>query len=309
MTHTAPLLPRLIRYQAERFPLAAYAPLVAIASLAAIGWSRAARGAAGYVPTSHGLTAALTMLTAFALLRVADEHKDAALDRVARPELPVPRGLVTLGELRFTASLLVTAVVALNAYVMPVALVPLGAVALWTALMTREFFVPDWLRARPALYLVSHMVILPLILLYGSTADWLAVGAAPPRGLIVFLAASYACGLVLELGRKLRDPLAERPGVETYTGAWGSRRALQVWGSALLAAALLIGLSMRLAGSSLALAAAVPAVAALITASAAPALAAGQPGSGKRIESRSALFTLLAYAALALPWVLRQMSR
>ena len=71
--------------------------------------------------------------------------------------------------------------------------------------MTREFFVPEWLRAHPALYLVSHMVILPLILLYGSTVDWLTAGAAPPRGLIVFLAATYACGLVLELGRKAME--------------------------------------------------------------------------------------------------------
>ena len=178
MNTAARLLPRLVRYQVERFPLTAYAPLVAIASVAAIGWSRAARGAAGYVSTSHGVTAALTMLTAFAVLRVADEHKDAALDRVARPELPVPRGLVTLGELRLSVSVAIAAVVALNAYLMPVALLPLAAVALWTALMTREFFVPEWLRAHPALYLVSHMVILPLILLYGSTVDWLTAGDA-----------------------------------------------------------------------------------------------------------------------------------
>ena len=32
--------------------------------------------------------------------------------------------------------------------------------------MTAEFFVPEWLKARPFLYLVSHMAIMPFIDLY-----------------------------------------------------------------------------------------------------------------------------------------------
>lgn len=308
-SEVAPLLRRLARYQAERFPLAAYGPMVAVASVAAIGWSRSSRGAAGFVTASHAGTAAITMLVAFALLRVADEHKDAPTDRVARPELPVPRGLVTLGELRLATTSLVLVVLALNALLLPRALAPLALVAAWTALMTREFFAREWLRAHATAYLASHMAVMPLILLYGTSVDWLVAGAPPPRGLAVFLAASYASGLVLEVGRKLREPAAERPAVETYTSLWGHRTALAVWGGALVAASVAIGTAMRLAGSSTALAVIVPLLLAVFTGWGAIGVRAGIAGAGKRIETRSALFTLGAYAALALPWLLREYAR
>ena len=34
---------------------------------------------------------------------------------------------------------------------------------------------------------------------------------------------------VVEVGRKLRSPVDERPGVESYTAAWGTRRAVAAW--------------------------------------------------------------------------------
>ena len=95
--------------------------------------------------------------------------------------------------------------------------------------MTREFFVPVWLRARPAVYLVSHMAVMPLIDLYTSGLDWLAGGVAPPRALALFLGLTFLNGVVVEIGRKLRDPAHERHGVDTYTAAWGTRAAPAVW--------------------------------------------------------------------------------
>ena len=46
------------------------------------------------------------------------------------------------------------------------------AVWLWFALMTKEFFAAQWLKARPILYLVSHMAILPLIDLMLTSLEW-----------------------------------------------------------------------------------------------------------------------------------------
>ena len=97
------------------------------------------------------------------------------------------------------------------------------------ALMTAEFFVPNWLHARPALYMVSHMAIMPLIDLFATACDWLPAIGAPPAGLVWFLLLSFFNGLVIEIGRKTWAPSMEREGVESYSSAWGLRRALATW--------------------------------------------------------------------------------
>lgn len=301
----AALLRRLATYTAERFPLSAYLPMILIASFAALGYSRVARGAAGFASAGAFATTVITLLAAFFALRVADEHKDAVVDRLTRPELPVPRGVVTLGELRAVAAAAALVAVVANALLSPALLLTLGVAALWLALMTREFFAREWLRARPATYLASHMVIMPLLLLHATAVDWLAAGARAPRALAIFLAATYATGLVLEIGRKVRALPDERPGVETYTSAWGIQRAVTAWLGALALSAALVGASSFavyarwafLASPLLAFAAA----AAAMRITRGPA----ESGAGKPIETASAVWTLGAYALLALPWVER----
>lgn len=294
---------RLATYTAERFPLAAYLPMILVAAFAALGYSRVARGAAGFASVGAYATTVFTLLAAFFALRVADEHKDAAVDRLTRPELPVPRGVVTLRELRTVAAVTALVAVVANALVAPALLLTLGAAALWLALMTREFFAREWLRARPAVYLASHMVIMPLLLLHATAVDWLAAGAPPPRALAVFLAATYATGLVLEIGRKVRAAPDERPGVETYTSSWGIQRAVTAWLAALALSAALVGASSYAVYARWAFLAAP--LLALLAAMAATRItrAPGQPGAGKPIEAASAIWTLGAYVLLALPWV------
>lgn len=279
--------------------------MILVASAAALAWSRAARGAAGLGGLVTFTTVAVTLLAAFFALRVADEHKDAATDRVSRPELPVPRGLVTLAELRLAAGPLVVAAVAANLLLDPRLLWPLALAAAWLALMTREFFVPEWLRARPLPYLLSHMVVMPLLLLAATAADWIPAGEGPPGGLAWFLAATFATGLVLELGRKIRAPDAERPGVDTYTSAWGVPRATAGWLAALFGSATMIAVATLRAGAAIAPIAAT--AGSLLFAIPALRLLAGarSVNDAKRVETTSAIWTLVAYLLLALPWLER----
>ena len=299
---------RLLAYAGERFPLAAYLPMILLAAAAALGYSRVARGAPGFAPPATFLVAAFTLLAAFFALRVADEHKDAVVDRLTRPELPVPRGLVTLRELRITASLLAAVALAANALLSPMLLLPLAGIGVWLTLMTREFFAREWLRGQPAVYLASHMVIMPLLLLYATATDWMAAGAAAPRSLWLFLAASYATGLVLEIGRKIRAPGEERPGVETYTGSWGTTRAVSAWlASVAASAALIAATAMTVRATWTPIAAALLAVAVAIIAL---RFVRADPAErkGKQIELASAVWTLGAYALLALPWIERALA-
>src|SRR6185503_1177335 len=99
----------------------------------------------------------------------------------------------------------------------------------YLALMTREFFVRDWIRERPITYLWTHMLIIPLTDYYATACDWRGAGAGPPAGLFWFIAVSFFNGVTLELGRKIRAPEAEEVGVRTYSRLWGRGKATCAW--------------------------------------------------------------------------------
>jgi hypothetical protein len=297
-TPQAPLSARLWAYQRERFPLAAYVPLIGISALSAAAWSAAARGRPGLPPWPVLAVGMATALGFFFLLRVADEHKDAHVDRQFRPELPVPRGLVSLAELRRAGAAVALAAAVANALIAPRLLFALVPAVAWAALMAREFFVAEWLRARPVAYLLSHMVVMPLLFAYLTGLDWLAAGD-PPERLPFFLALAFLNGILVEVGRKIRAPEGERPGVETYTATWGLRAAPAVWLVALGAAAG-FGILASPAGTAgvtgvalgvLAIAAAFPVLAFLRGPTSARA---------RQIEAMSGIWTLASYLVLAL---------
>lgn len=224
----APLLRRLWIYQAERFPLFKTATLLVAFSAASINVSaflagRDVPGVATY------LVAFTVLLIFFFQLRACDEVKDAEDDRLYRPERPIPRGLVTQRTITGLAVALVPVAILASWMLSPWLLLPLMAVWVWLALMTAEFGVPEWLKARPMLYLVSHMLIMPLIDFFVTGCEWLTRDGTPPPGLWLFLALSFINGCVLEIGRKIYAPQNERRGVETYTALLGVHRAVFLW--------------------------------------------------------------------------------
>jgi len=225
-------------YQKERFPLVVNGPLVAVFGLGALYHAALVRGAA--LPDwREALVAFVVALGFFLLLRIADEFKDAEKDAKHRPYRPVPRGLVSLRELGVLGGITAAAQLGLTLWIDPmVTFVLLGAWA-YFGLMSVEFFAGDWLEERLGLYAASHMVILPFIALVAMACDWAPADAGPPAALGWFLGASYANGLVLEVGRKIRAPDGEEAGVETYSKRWGRPWAVATWGGAMTGAAVL----------------------------------------------------------------------
>src|SRR5262245_11131737 len=185
------LLSRMGRYLAERFPLAQFVPLISLFTFSSVAYSRLARGAPGFIPWSRFAAGAFTAIVFFFLLRVLDEHKDQDLDRQFRPELPVPRGLVTLAELRLAGIAAAALALAWNAALGLLYVALLLPAAIWASLMTKEFFARDWLRAHSTAYLVSHMAIMPMVDFYTTGIDWAADGAHPPHALGFFLAVTF----------------------------------------------------------------------------------------------------------------------
>lgn len=297
-----PLWTRLWRYQAERFPLANHGILTLVFAAASCAF---AAGLAGTAPSIAAIAlAAIAGLCQFLLLRIADEHKDFATDSAHRPYRAVPRGLISLYELRVAGAIAAAIMLAAILVAHSNSLLFL-AIATWAyfALMTLEFFAGDWLHRRPVVYLASHMVITPLI-------AWLLAGFQLARdGLPVtvltttapaFFACAFFLGVVLELGRKIRSKADEETGVETYSGLWGAFGAR----NRLLAAAALALASMLLAIAQISGSLLVASLLGVAGSAALVALAlrfrADVKGAGKKVETGASLFALSLLFALGI---------
>ncbi len=290
-------------YQKERFPLAAHGPLIAAFSACAVSFSSLLRGAA--VPTAQMYgTAFGVCLLMFLQLRIADEFKDKEEDARWRPYRPVPRGLVTLASLRGVFVLAAIAQTVLVLLLDPRLLWVLGLAWTYLSLMTVEFFCREWLKKRPVIYLLTHMGVMPLVDFSATACEWLPRGGSAPPGLGWFLAASFFNGIVIETGRKLRQPADEEEGVETYSRLWGKSGGATAWLAAMLTTAICAGMAARAIAFTLPVTATLG-VAFVIALAILPGYLRGAT-SGKKIEMISAVWTLALYLVLGLvPLVLR----
>ena len=287
-------------YQRERFPVVAHGLLIAAFSFCAVSLAKSLSGDPGWPNWRPLLVALGTCFTFFLQLRIADEFKDFAEDARYRPYRPVQRGLVTLRELGVVFALGAGVQFSLALWLNPRLIVLLAVTWVYLAAMSKEFFVADWLRQRPILYMTSHMVIMPLVDLYATSTYWLARQGQPPRGLIWFLLASYCNGLVIEIGRKIRSPADEEQGVSTYSRLWGRGGAVASWWGAMVATfifAILVACRLGIQWH----------IAAVLGAGLGAAVAVGViflrspvDGRGKRIEMFSGVWTLMLYLSLGL---------
>jgi 4-hydroxybenzoate polyprenyltransferase len=299
------LLARWWIYQRERFPLSTHVPLIAAFSFCTLSFSMLARGVVALPSLKAILVAFGTALLFFLQMRIADEFKDADEDARYRPYRPVPRGLITLRELGLVAVAAGVMQVLLALWLSPALLPFLLVTWAYLGLMCREFFVRDWLKAHPVTYMWSHMLILPLIDLYGTACDWRVAHVAPPLGLGLLLVVSFCNGFILEVGRKIRAPEDEEYGVETYSALWGRSHAVLVWLIALVVTAVGAALATFQIETPWEIVAYV-AVVALAAVIGTRFLQRPVSGSGKPLELVSGLWTLVLYLSLgAIPLVLR----
>lgn len=223
----ASLMSRIWTYQAERFPLKKTVPLLAVFSAASICASATLSGRE--LPgVGAFITGFIVAMALFFQMRVCDEVKDFDDDMRYRPDRPIPRGLVSM------RGVVVSGVVTVPVAVLAVwlwhasVLWLLLLVWIWLTAMTFEFGFPSFLKARPVLYLISHMAIMPLIDILLTGIEWVPSSGGSPY-LWLFIALSFVNGCVLEIGRKLWSPVNEIDGVETYSRLWGATRASMVW--------------------------------------------------------------------------------
>jgi 4-hydroxybenzoate polyprenyltransferase len=303
-------LSRWITYQKERFPLVRYSLLVSAFAASGLSLSYLLTGTHNPLTIEMFIVAFTVTLMLFFQLRVADEHKDFEYDALHHPNRPVPRGLVTLKQLRAlafsAAAIQLLAVASLNAKLT----IPLVLAWSYMGLMTKEFFVGEWLRSHPVIYMLTHMCILFFTDLFITSCHFMVSNIEPPLTLLYFLGTSFFLGTVIEVGRKIRSPLDETTGTDTYSRLWGREIAVKVWLSALFLSGLLAVVT------AIQIQAGVMAVAVLSLLlftcwlGSRRFLAICTPASAKRLDTLSGAWTLTTYLMIGLiPLIVTSLGR
>ncbi|WP_187261156.1 UbiA family prenyltransferase [Pontibacter beigongshangensis] len=206
-------------YFKERFPvinMALFAILFLTVHAVATYFSAAAE------PPVFGWKEVLGMVATisfFFRLRVFDEIKDYDLDAINHPQRVLQSGRVTIRQLVVLA-LAGVALELIWAWLMGVPTFVCWALAIgYSLLMRYEFFVSDYLKKRLVLYAITHMLIMPLVIL------WIWSAYVPDYGLSTtfFMLAmlSLLGGFSFEIARKIHAQEAERELVDSYSKSMG----------------------------------------------------------------------------------------
>ncbi|MDO4638828.1 MAG: UbiA family prenyltransferase [Leptotrichia hongkongensis] len=177
----------------------------------------------------------------FFQLRITDEFKDYEEDLKYRSYRPVQRGVISLKTLRKIGIATVIVQIILAHIINPKLIYFMLLVWVYMFLMTKEFFIKNWLTEKILIYALSHVVIMIFITLvivkgtgyilqdHFSETLYLLLEKYEKNifiGLIPLFALNYLNGIVLEIGRKTRRADEEEHGVQTYSKLWGRKKAV-----------------------------------------------------------------------------------
>lgn len=159
----------------------------------------------------------------FLHLRIFDEHKDYSKDVIAHPERLLSRGVITLKELRriLIPVMIIEAVIAF--YLGEVIFIAWLGAMIWTLLMLKEFFVPDYLNRRIGLYLVSHQLLVPFMMAIPLCLRMQKVifQRQETINLLLLVLGAMCFTVTYELGRKTWSADRENINADSYTREWG----------------------------------------------------------------------------------------
>lgn len=240
---------RILAWGNERFPLA-NGILTFVLFTTALLFSRLVTGVEGQ-PIEIGFVDVIPFFAYygfFFMLRVFDEHKDYELDCHNHPERVLQSGLITLTDLKILGAIAIIAqgVVSawLDGWTLGTVLAGWLVVIIWSSLMAKEFFIGEWLSKRLFLYAVSHMVVMPMGLVWAVTMA--SPGVALPEAVYVLAGFSFVSGFTFEISRKIKAPEDERDTIDSYTRIFGTKGAPTVALGLVVVGALILCYVMQL---------------------------------------------------------------
>jgi hypothetical protein len=211
----APLHQRLGGYLAERFPPVVYTVLVALFFGSAVLLAQAQDPGSPLRP--HAWLGGVIIWLAFLHLRLMDEAKDFEADWAAYPNRLLSRGVVSLKLLGRLLIAVVLAEVALAWWLGPEVLMSWGAMFIFTLAMRMEFGISGWLSRHIVVYAITHNPVVALLALFAHACTGLQWSA----NFLFYVGLVSLGSLAFEVGRKIREPQEEIPGVASYSSALG----------------------------------------------------------------------------------------
>jgi hypothetical protein len=172
----------------------------------------------------HGTWIVLSVLL---ILRVLDEHKDFESDMRAHPDRLLQRKILTLSDLQKVAYFFaITSLSLISFFYFRIEVVmALVFLLVWASLMTKEFFVKEWLSEKLFTYSVSHLLISPLLIYFCAT---LATTENNPN-LILMMLVSFFCAFSYEVARKIKGSDEVNILEMNYVNSYGIQKPLALY--------------------------------------------------------------------------------
>ena len=202
-------------YLKERSPLPAIATIGFFQSLSSNYLFRAELDGTGILISTLCLTLLLI------LMRLMDEIKDYQKDLIAHPARPLPRGLITPGQIQRAIQVLAAGLLASGALLLFFRSAASGGAFVFTLayllLMYKEFFCSEYINRNAFLYAITHQVI--LIPMYIFSVAMTSPEAAFSQRTLWFSLTGLGASFAYEVCRKL-DP-DSHPVLNTYLALYG----------------------------------------------------------------------------------------
>jgi len=216
------LLAKYYRYTKERFPIPATFSYAAALYYMSYFFTNIIQNRSPF-NLAESIIGCLVFYMALFEIRLLDEHKDYAKDVVAHPERMLSRGEITLADLRKLLYVMVALQAVMAIYLGPAPFVVWLVIQVFSLLMFKEFFVPEFLNRHIGIYLVSHQVSVPLALLFGISqrADLGYLKTIEPVAFALFLFGTMMVTVNFEIARKTWSPDREHEQADSYTKVWG----------------------------------------------------------------------------------------
>ena len=201
-------------YQKERFPVVMYGIYILAIAFAVFVY--------GKYQVVNLIIMFVVAFLQFFMVRIIDEFKDYEEDCKYRPYRPVPRGLITLKELKVVFIICAILQVAITFFVNSKGILALLIMWEFFAIMSKGFFIKKFLDKHILCEVFLDELLMPLLVLYLSTFVCKSGGF----NIIKLLILSYIVSWIVEIARKVRSKEDEEEGVKTYTKVLGIKKAM-----------------------------------------------------------------------------------
>lgn len=156
----------------------------------------------------------------FLMIRIVDEFKDYEEDCKYRPYRPVPRGVVTLKELKILFIICVILQIVITKIFNENGLVLLIVVWFFFWLLSKDFYIKKHIDKHILLGVFLDELLMPILVLYLLSYIYIGIEVWP------ILLISYFVSWTVEIARKIRSKENEEEGVKTYTAVFGIKKAI-----------------------------------------------------------------------------------